>query len=485
VRRPSALWSGIATGLSSALVAIAAAAAAVILLQKFGRGASTDGLLAAYNVYLVLAIVASGGRFVSLPDLTRAHERGELDRELRSYALALSAIMLPLLVLTPLLADEIGRLLIAGGQAQHLAAETLPWFVGAGFLQILAGIEASALAVLGDYMKAAIAYSAGAVVNLAVFALLVDSHGVIAIAWGSFANGVVVVLPLGIVLARRGLIRLGSLSGVVSRLRRLVSSTALLLSLQLLYLISVRAASGLGTGQATSLAVAYLLASALVGATASSISLVSSAPLTRRSTDAGAAARHIVHSSWLSLAVVAAGIAGAAVAGEAVFSHLFGGTFGGRTGSQLGLLLVYLAPWMVATVAVALVYPLLFVLERAGILFPLSLAAPVVQVGAAYALREALGLRGVAFSLDLTTLIIVVVLVGALARRALGVVARGLAAAALVLGSIATAAFLPLAFALPRLLAAALGLCLYILCLIVVRPRGLRVAWAYMRALHD
>ena len=54
------------------------------------------------------------------------------------------------------------------------------------------------------------------------------------------------------------------------------------LALQGLYVIALRGASGLGEGNQTSLTYAYLFAATLVAATASSLSLISSAPLTRR-----------------------------------------------------------------------------------------------------------------------------------------------------------------------------------------------------------
>jgi hypothetical protein len=485
VTRPSALKSGIATGASTVVVALAAALAAVILLQKFGRSAESDGLLAAYNVYLVLAIVASTGRFVFLPALTRAQGRGELGRELRTHVVALTLVMAPLIALAAIFADRIAPALVAGSGAQHLAAQALPWFVAAGYLQILAAIAASGLAALDDYLKAAFAYGAGAIVNLLVFVALMSSQGVIALAWGSCANGAVAVLPLALVLARRGFVRLGRAGEVGSRLVELGRGSALLLSLQLLYVISYRAASGIGTGEATSFAVAYLLAGGLVTATASSISLISSAPLTRRGVDATAAARHIVETAWLSLSIVAGGAAVAAVAGEPLFSRLFGGTFSGDVGGELGLLLVYMAPWMVASVAFMLTFPLLFVLERPRVLIPLAIAAPLVEVGAVFLLRDLFGIAGVAVALAVTTLAVVLVLVAALSRAALAVVGKGLTQAAVVLGLVALVAFVPFALFLPRPLAAALGLSLYALVLLALRPPGLRTAWVYVRALHD
>ena len=63
---------------------------------------------------------------------------------------------------------------------------------------------------------------------------------------------------------------------------------------------------GLGEGNQTSLTYAYLFGSMLVAATASSLALVSSAPLTRRAVDADGASAHVLHASWLCLALIGA-----------------------------------------------------------------------------------------------------------------------------------------------------------------------------------
>ena len=54
--RRSALRSGMVTGLALVVLGGSGAAGAAYLAQKFGRTAETDGLLAAYAVYLVLTI---------------------------------------------------------------------------------------------------------------------------------------------------------------------------------------------------------------------------------------------------------------------------------------------------------------------------------------------------------------------------------------------------------------------------------------------
>ena len=68
-------------------------------------------------------------------------------------------------------------------------------------------------------------------------------------------------------------------------------AAAVPLALQGLYVLALRGASGLGEGNQTSLTYAYLFAATLVAATASSLSMISSAPLTRRGIDLDARGR--------------------------------------------------------------------------------------------------------------------------------------------------------------------------------------------------
>ena len=68
--RRSALASGILTGLSSLVLSASGAIAAAILAQKFGRDAGTDGLLAAYGVYVTLVLAAQALRLTAVPELT-------------------------------------------------------------------------------------------------------------------------------------------------------------------------------------------------------------------------------------------------------------------------------------------------------------------------------------------------------------------------------------------------------------------------------
>ncbi len=93
---------------------------------------------------------------------------------------------------------------------------------------------------------------------------------------------------------------------------------------------------------------------------------------------------------------------------------MLGSSYGGGTGAELGRLVVYLAPWMVASVAVTVTYPLIFVRGRAGWLPVLALGVLVAQVLVDWGLRAAFGLGGVAGGLAVTTALVLFVLLAAL-----------------------------------------------------------------------
>ncbi len=90
-------------------------------------------------------------------------------------------------------------------------------------------------------------------------------------------------------------------------------------------------------------------------------------PFAREGSSPERAARHVVAISWVSLALVAAAAGVFALAGEPVVRRVLGSSYGGGTGAELGRLVVYLAPWMVASVAVTVAYPLVFVRGRAAL----------------------------------------------------------------------------------------------------------------------
>jgi O-antigen/teichoic acid export membrane protein len=487
--RRSAVRSGLATGLSTLAVSGSAALAGAYLAHKFGRDAKTDGFLAAYGVYLVIVFAAQAFRLVIVPDLTRAAAEDRLTAEFVSYASAFLAVGIPVSVLTLALAGPIGNALTGRlpGEAASVASDAIVFLMPAAFGQLLAALAASALAAGDSYTIAAVGYATGATVNLIVFVLFADAHGLIALAWGVSINAAIAFgVPLAALLLS-GRLR-GSRRGgiaIAPRLWRLVQAAAVPLALQGMYVIALRGASGLGEGNQTSLTYAYLVAATLVAATASSLSLISSAPLTRRGVDAEGAADHVVHASWFSLALIGAAAGVLALIGGDIVHAALGGAFAGEVGTELGHLVIYLAPWMVASVAFAVTFPIMFVLERPAFLLPVAAGALILHVIVTLLMRALWGLDGLAVALAVSTFAVIVVLMAAVSGRMLERAAVGLAQAALVIGALVTVSFGLPALVLPSAAAAAVGLLLYAGALYVLRPRGLREAWAYVRVLHN
>jgi hypothetical protein len=454
--------------------------AGAILSRKFGHGVKTDGFFAAYAVYIALVLVANALRVVVLPRFARARADGRLGGEVGTWAIALAIPLLPAAAVSVFAANAVAGALTGNAQARDAAASLLPWLVPAAAAQVYAGVAASALAALDDYGTAALGFGAGAVAGLVAIASLVD-HGVQAFGWGLALNGAVALaVPLAVLVRHRALARPGR--GVGGRLLELAQGVALPFALQGMYVIAYRFASGLGAGRPTTFSYAYLIASLLVAVTATSIALVSSVPLARAALTPDRAVRHVVSASWLSLAVVAAAAGVFALAGEKLARWALGSHYGGGTGSQLGRLVVYLAPWMVASIAVSVAFPLLFVRGRVRFLPLLAVAALGAHVLVEWACRAAFGLAGIAVGMAVTTAGVLAVLLVALGG--LEQTLRGLAVAAAVCGGLAALAFgLPNAV-LAAVPAAVVGLAVYVAALAIWRPPGLRHAWSYARALQ-
>src|SRR3954452_1107970 len=350
--RHSAVRSGALTGLAQIVIAFSSAGAGALLAQKFGRGAETDGFFAAYGVYLVLILAAQSFRMVVVPDLTRAASADRLAGESRAYAAAFLGLAVPVSILVAILSGPLGDLITGSlpDRSAHIAGRALAVLVPAAFVQLLAALAASTLASLDSYGTAAGGFALGSIVGVIVFAALAGSLGVVALGWGLAANGAVALTVPLVALWRRG-----ALHGpppvrwdFSARLAHLLQGAAVPIALQGCYLLALRFAAKLGVGSVTSFSYAYLAASTLVGATAFSLGLISSAPLTRRGLDPVSAARHVIYAAWVSLVIVGAAAGVFALVGGRIMGVVLGDAYGGGVGRELGHLVVYLALWMLA-----------------------------------------------------------------------------------------------------------------------------------------
>lgn len=484
------LGSGAVTAAALAVQTGLAAVVGIVLGREFGRGAVTDGFFAAYGVFVVVVLAANAIRVTVLPTFARARQDERLGGEVTAFALTLGTLAVPLLAVGVVAADPIAGLLTGGntGLARATAADALPWMLLAATFQLYAGLAASALAALDDYATAAAGFVLGSVAGLAYILVRVNADGVVALSHGMALNGVVALAVPAVALALRARAASTPRGAVLpagepyaSRLATMGSGIALPLALQAIYLICVPLASREGDGALTSFGFAYLIASAVVAVTASSLGLVTAVPLTRIGLDAGRTARHVVASAWIALVVIGAAAGVFALAGGRIAQAVLGESYSSGVGDELGRLVVVLSLWAVVAVGVSVAFPLVFVGGHGKALPLIALGAVVLQVGVAIAGQRLLGLDGLALALAITTGAVLAALLVVLG--ALGPTARGLALAAVTVAAGAVAAFAPPWLLLPALAAAAVGLVLYGLLVAVVRPPGLRDAWRYLRAL--
>ena len=484
------LGSGALTAASLLLVSGVAAVIGVVIAREFGRTDETDGFLAAYALFAVIVIAAQAIRLTVLPQLARAREEQRLAGELAGFALAISVFAVPLLLTAAVGAELLAELLTGGGSeaAQDAATDALRWVVPSAVAHLFAALAASGLAALDDYATAALGYAVGSAAGLALILLRVDEDGISAVAWGMALNAAVAMAFPVVGLAVRAA-RTRMPAGAVrptgpplrARLGVFAVGSALPLAQQLLYVICVPFAARLGTGEATSFVYAYLAAASLVMVTASSLGIVTSVPLARSGLSLADTVRHVVATSWLSLAVAGAAAGMFALAGGDLVEAVLGGAYGGEVGADLGRVVAAMSLWIIASIGIAVAFPLAFVAGRTRGLPWIAIAALAVQAPLAWAGASLLELHGLALSIGVAALLVL----GALLRQlgVLGEAARQLALAALVVAALTVLAFLPPSLVLGSVESALVGLVVYIALLALIRPRGLVAGWRYLRAL--
>ena len=485
------LGSAALTAASMLVVTLFSAVVGVVIAREFGRSDETDGFFASYGVFIVLVLAAQAIRLAVIPNLARARDERRLASELAGLSAAIAVVAVPLVLVAELAAGPIGELLTGGGSevARDTAAEALRWMLPAAVAHLFAGVAASGLAAFDDYATAAFGYAAGSTAALTLILTRVEADGIVAIAWAMALNGAVALLVPAVALAWRayttsmpaGAMRLTG-PPLATRLGMFGGAAALPIALQLLYVVCLPFAGRLGTGAVTSFGYAYLGSSALVTVTASSLGLVSSAPLTRTGIGPEQAARHVVSASWMALVFVGGAAGVFALAGADLVEALLGGAYGGDVGAEVGELVVTLSPWMVASVGVTVAFPLAFVARRSRALPWIGIAVLALEVPLAWAAWSALDLTGLALALAAATFAVFAALLRQLG--AVGVTARGLAVAAVTLGGIALVAFLLPAVVLGPIAAALVGLAIYVGVVVAWRPRQLRASWSYLRSLE-
>ena len=136
---------------------------------------------------------------------------------------------------------------------------------------------------------------------------------------------------------------------------------------------------------------------------------------------------------------------------------------------------------MIASIGIAVTFPLAFVAGRTRGLPWIALGALALQVPLAWLGSSVLELDGLALAMGLTTTLILGVLLREL--DAFAETARRLGLAAALVAGLTVAAFLPPSLILGSLASALVGVLAYAALLAILRPRGLVAGWRYLRAL--
>ena len=162
------------------------------------------------------------------------------------------------------------------------------------------------------------------------------------------------------------------------------SGAALPFALQAIYLVCLPIAAREGVGSVTSFGYAYLIAAAVVGISASSVRLVTAVPLTgsvsSRGVSRGTSRRRLGRRCSSSRRRRIFAVAGASIA-----ARVLGPAYGDDVGAQIARLVVAMAPYMVASVALSVTFPLVFVAGRGARLPLVGAAVLAIHVPLAFA----------------------------------------------------------------------------------------------------
>jgi peptidoglycan biosynthesis protein MviN/MurJ (putative lipid II flippase) len=373
--------AGVAMAVATLAMGAASGIQALLYLSSFGIDGRTDGFFIAFALYTSFGVFSQSIRVTSAPLLVGKRPRltpAEL-------ALALVAIAIPVAIATIPLAGPLAGLLAPGlGEAgQGVTEAALPILGGAMILQLWAAGAATVLAVRDRFDRIAISYIAGAGAGLVVYLVVAGVAGELSLGWSMLAMAVVTSAAMldGVRASRAGTAGGLQLSGGPRRLARCVwmvlSSTAVYLAFNFLYVITLAFASKYGAGGATVLSYAYLFASYLVAATGFALGMSRIADMSRgvladwREVIAATVPAGFRYAMLLVAPALAALIAG----GATVIGDVLPKSFDAAQVEQLRVFTALLAAWTVAALLVNLLLPALFALGRTRLVNGL---APVV-----------------------------------------------------------------------------------------------------------
>lgn len=395
--------AGMAMALATLAMATASAIQAALYLRSYGIDGRTDGFFVAFALYTVCGVFAQSMRVTSAPLLVGS---GRL--AVREFAATLGLIALPIAIITIPLAHPLAMLLAPGLSEANRAVtqDALPILGGAMILTLWGAGGATVLAVRDQFMTVARAYIVGAGSGLLAYIVVSGTAHELSMAWS-----MLVMAAVTCTLMVFGLRRGDELEPVVSSLRpaRLVRNavsmlgrTAVYLTFNALYLITLAFTSSFEPGEATVLSYAYLFVSYLVAGTAFALGMSRIADMRRGALSDWRAvlADTVPHGFRYSMLPVAPAVAGLVAAGASIVGELFSASLTPNDVHTLRLFAALLATWTVAALLVNLLLPAMFAMGREWLVNALAIPLVLLHIAATAvggALAGAAGVVGAAF----------------------------------------------------------------------------------------
>src|SRR5919109_5221481 len=355
---------------------------ALLVAAKFGSTAGTDGFFIAYGVFGTFVGLAQGWRTTLVARLVESETTfGTFNRCLGAVILISAAAGIVLAGLgSPVATVLTGDL----GATQETARTALLILWPAAAAQLFAGLAASMLGVLGDFVQAAKSYAVGSIVGVLSFLALEPEFGI-----DATAAGVLIGSMTSAALITFALVRAGWRPGVailpksVANLRAawlLIYSSLSILGSQVLTVIVVSAAARLGEGSATLYSYANTAQGALKGLVSMSLPVVLAASLATTWNRRPAALRPYMDDALRTgLVLLIPAVATAAFLGNELGEALLG-KFSAEGVHQILTVFLILSASIVTAQAAMIQRTALMTLGRYGVLAVLPIAQAVLLV---------------------------------------------------------------------------------------------------------
>lgn len=425
--------AGVAMAVATLAMGATSGIQALLYLSSFGINGRTDGFFIAFALYTSFGVFSQSIRVTSAPLLVG--ERPRLTPA--ELGLALVAIAVPVAIATVPLAGPLAALLAPGlGEAGRGVTESaLPILGAAMILQLWAAGGATLLAVRDRFDRIAFSYIAGAVSGLVVYLAVSGFAGELSLGWSMLTMAVVTAATMldGVRASRAGAgggIRIaGGLRRAVRCIWMVLSSTAVYLAFNCLYVITLAFASKYGAGGATVLSYAYLFASYLVAATGFALGMSRIADMSRGAlADWREVIADTVPNGFRYAMLLVAPALGALIAGGAtLIGEVLPKSFDPAQVAQLRVFTALLCAWTVAALLVNLLLPALFALGRTKLVNTLAPAVVVLHIAVTALAGVLFGVNGVVGAFWIVPLAFAAVLLVAGAGRGWAPIARELA----------------------------------------------------------